>query len=139
MKKVSKGTMHKLKPFILITSMISLLQIKEEERFNKIYTQVVSSKFSSCSCDRKFLKQSPDQDPIVGAYFLFLLAENRIGEFHTELELINDFENTYIKFAVQLETYKMEGWYAITSHSEIIYYHFILLFSYTQFPFFLHQ
>lgn len=48
---------------------------------------------------------------IIGAYFLFLLAENRIGEFHTELEFVHDTENPFIQYAVQLEQSKMEGRY----------------------------
>jgi len=54
----------------------------------------------------------------LGAHLLFLLAENRIGEFHTELELISsqseskgkEHENQ-IKFAIKLERCKMEGSY----------------------------
>jgi len=57
------------------------------------------------------LPASPHRYPILGVYLLHLLAENRIGEFHTELELIQDHNNRYIKFPVQLEQYKMEGRY----------------------------
>jgi len=58
-----------------------------------------------------YLPESPHRYPILGVYLLHLLAENRIGEFHTELELIQDHSNRYIKFPIQLEQYKMEGRY----------------------------
>lgn len=50
---------------------------------------------------------------ILGLYLLHLLAADRIGEFHTELELITteEQESTYIKQPVQLERYVMEGNY----------------------------
>jgi 26S proteasome regulatory subunit N12 len=51
---------------------------------------------------------------VQGLYLLHLLASDRIGEFHTELELISmeDAENLYIKQPIQLERYLMEGNYA---------------------------
>eukprot|EP00747_Dinoflagellata_sp_TGD_P027501 gnl/TRDRNA2_/TRDRNA2_132652_c0_seq3.p1 gnl/TRDRNA2_/TRDRNA2_132652_c0~~gnl/TRDRNA2_/TRDRNA2_132652_c0_seq3.p1 ORF type:complete len:327 (+),score=75.52 gnl/TRDRNA2_/TRDRNA2_132652_c0_seq3:87-983(+) len=60
------------------------------------------------------LEQSKQQHPILGLYLLHLLAADRIGEFHTELELIpvDDHENQYIKQPVQLERHLMEGNYA---------------------------
>jgi len=58
-----------------------------------------------------YLPESPHRYPILGVYLLHLLAENKIGEFHTELELIQDHNNRYVKFPIQLEQYKMEGRY----------------------------
>jgi len=58
-----------------------------------------------------YLPESPHRYPILGVYLLHLLAENKIGEFHTELELIQDHNNRYIKFPIQLEQHKMEGRY----------------------------
>jgi 26S proteasome regulatory subunit N12 len=51
---------------------------------------------------------------ILGLYLLHLLASDRIGEFHTELELIavDDHENQYIKQPIQLERHIMEGNYS---------------------------
>mmetsp|Transcript_32350 Transcript_32350/g.65371 ORF Transcript_32350/g.65371 Transcript_32350/m.65371 type:complete len:287 (+) Transcript_32350:96-956(+) len=50
---------------------------------------------------------------ILGLHLLHLLASDRIGEFHTELELIpvDDHENVHIKQPIQLERYVMEGNY----------------------------
>jgi len=60
------------------------------------------------------LPLSEQQHPILGLYLLHLLASDRIGEFHTELELIptDEHDNSYIKQPVQLERYVMEGNYA---------------------------
>jgi len=60
------------------------------------------------------LSPSEQKYPILGLYLLHLLASDRIGEFHTELELIpvDDYENMYIKQPIQLERYLMEGNYA---------------------------
>merc|ERR1712154_173240 len=63
---------------------------------------------------RHDLKPSEQKYPILGLYLLRLLASDRIGEFHTELELIpvDECDNKYIKQPVQLERYLMEGNYA---------------------------
>eukprot|EP00811_Abedinium_folium_P000660 NODE_10604_length_1340_cov_6.089860.p2 GENE.NODE_10604_length_1340_cov_6.089860~~NODE_10604_length_1340_cov_6.089860.p2 ORF type:complete len:330 (+),score=121.46 NODE_10604_length_1340_cov_6.089860:139-990(+) len=57
---------------------------------------------------------SPLQYPVLGLYLLHLLAADRIGEFHTELELIpiDEHENKFIKYPIELERYLMEGNYA---------------------------
>ncbi|CAJ1456188.1 unnamed protein product, partial [Effrenium voratum] len=63
---------------------------------------------------QKDLPPSDQKYPILGLSLLNLLANDRIGEFHTELELIpvDEAENMYIKQPVQLERYLMEGNYA---------------------------
>ena len=60
------------------------------------------------------LPPSEQKFTILGLSLLNLLASDRIGEFHTELELIpvDEAENMYIKQPVQLERYVMEGNYA---------------------------
>eukprot|EP00933_Yihiella_yeosuensis_P074707 TRINITY_DN83736_c0_g1_i1.p1 TRINITY_DN83736_c0_g1~~TRINITY_DN83736_c0_g1_i1.p1 ORF type:complete len:281 (-),score=57.45 TRINITY_DN83736_c0_g1_i1:27-869(-) len=65
--------------------------------------------------DHSDLKPSEQKHPILGLYLLHLLASDRIGEFHTELELIPVDEaegSKYIKHPVLLERYLMEGNYA---------------------------
>lgn len=59
------------------------------------------------------LTQSPQEYPILGLNLLRLLVQNRIAEFHTELELLSAsaLENTCIKHAVELEQSFMEGAY----------------------------
>lgn len=50
---------------------------------------------------------------ILGLLLLHLLSQNRMGEFHTELELIplDDQKGLYIDFPIQLEKRLMEGTY----------------------------
>lgn len=78
------------------------------------------------------LQNSEQKYPILGLYLLHLLASDRIGEFHTELELIpvDDYENTYIKQPTQLERFLMEGSYAkvLEAQKEVpkMYYSFFM-------------
>uniref|UniRef100_A0A7S3RTJ7 PCI domain-containing protein n=1 Tax=Strombidinopsis acuminata TaxID=141414 RepID=A0A7S3RTJ7_9SPIT len=60
------------------------------------------------------LPESPRQYPLLGLNLLRLLAQNRIAEFHTELELIPvelQTTNEYLKFPAELEQHIMEGSY----------------------------
>jgi 26S proteasome regulatory subunit N12 len=63
--------------------------------------------------DCKHLPESPRQYPILGLNLLRLLAQNRIAEFHTELELIplEQQSSEYIQFPLRLEQHIMEGSY----------------------------
>lgn len=56
---------------------------------------------------------SSDEYPILGLNLVRLLAENRIAEFHTELELLplKALDHPCIKYAVELEKSFMEGTY----------------------------
>merc|ERR1712032_1590346 len=64
--------------------------------------------------DQKDLGQSAQQSKILGLYLLHLLAADRIGEFHTELELIpvDEHGGSFIKQPIELERYLMEGNYS---------------------------
>merc|ERR1712060_18809 len=62
--------------------------------------------------DRNDLQASGQKYLILGLYLLHLLASDRIGEFHTELELIPIDDYEQIKQPIQLERYLMEGNYA---------------------------
>ncbi len=58
--------------------------------------------------------------PLLGLNLLRLLAQNRIADFHTQLELIDPeslHSNLYIKHPVQLEQYLMEGSYNKVYHA----------------------
>ncbi|KAJ4963878.1 hypothetical protein NE237_023817 [Protea cynaroides] len=59
------------------------------------------------------LPPSPQEYPILGLNLLRLLVQNRIAEFHTELELLSPaaLENPCIRHAVELEQSFMEGAY----------------------------
>mmetsp|Transcript_12269 Transcript_12269/g.26462 ORF Transcript_12269/g.26462 Transcript_12269/m.26462 type:complete len:264 (+) Transcript_12269:65-856(+) len=62
---------------------------------------------------RGLIPASPQEHPMLGLDLLRLLVQNRIAEFHTELELISveDQESQYIKLAIQLEQWLMVGAY----------------------------
>ncbi len=67
--------------------------------------------YSDCS---EGLPESSRQYPILGLNLLRLLAQNRIADFHTELELIPPAlaaSNVYIQHPAQLEQHIMEGSY----------------------------
>ncbi len=62
------------------------------------------------------LPESAFKCELLGLNLLCLLSQNRVAEFHTELELfahpdVHILENVYIKHAVALEQYLMEGRY----------------------------
>jgi len=59
------------------------------------------------------LPESERKCPILGLNLLFLLSQNRMGEFHTQLELIplSSQSTLYISFPVRLEQRLMEGTY----------------------------
>ena len=60
------------------------------------------------------LPESSRMYEILGLNLLFLLSQNRLGDFHTELELLPPdilLSNPYIENPVQLEQFIMEGKY----------------------------
>ena len=59
------------------------------------------------------MPKSEKQNLILGLNLLFLLSQNRMAEFHTELELIpiEMHSNLFVKHPVTLEQYLMEGSY----------------------------
>lgn len=59
------------------------------------------------------LPTSPNQSAVRGLNLLFLLVENRLAEFHSELELMGDGERASecVVFPVRLEQYLMVGSY----------------------------
>ena len=59
------------------------------------------------------MPESTRKYQILGLYLLGLLSQNKIGKFHTELELIppEKLEDIYILHVTKLEQYMMEGSY----------------------------
>ena len=57
------------------------------------------------------LQESSYKYQILGLNLLSLLAQNRLAEFHTEMELLSPEEqkNVYIKYPIRLEQFLMEG------------------------------
>jgi len=90
----------------------ALLSVKAMEipAFER-YVAQLKVYYSDCAAT---LQPSQRQYPILGLNLLRLLAQNRIAEFHTELELIPtevQHANVYIKYPAQLEQHIMEGSY----------------------------
>ena len=61
-----------------------------------------------------FLPESSLKYELLGLNLLWLLTQNRVAEFHTELELLSPKDiqnNVFIHYPVSLEQYLMEGCY----------------------------
>ncbi|XP_074579932.1 26S proteasome non-ATPase regulatory subunit 8 homolog A-like [Curcuma longa] len=88
-----------------------LLSVKTEDQdaFERDFFQLKPYYTDTCG----MIPPSPQEYPILGLNLLRLLVQNRIAEFHTELELLpqNALENSCIKHAVELEQSFMEGAY----------------------------
>mmetsp|Transcript_28769 Transcript_28769/g.32894 ORF Transcript_28769/g.32894 Transcript_28769/m.32894 type:complete len:250 (-) Transcript_28769:122-871(-) len=67
--------------------------------------------------------QSERKCHVLGLNLMFLLVENRLSEFHAELELLSEKEatNVFISFPIQLERQLMVGSYdeVLSAHSRI--------------------
>ncbi|KAJ6792816.1 26S proteasome non-ATPase regulatory subunit 8-like protein A [Iris pallida] len=88
-----------------------LLSVKTEDQvaFERDFFQLKPYYTDTCGV----IPPSPQEYPILGLNLLRLLVQNRIAEFHTELELLpaTALENPCIKHAVELEQSFMEGAY----------------------------
>lgn len=93
---------------------------RSNEKFERVFQQLtqfyIIPKIRSESKDRQFL---------IGLYLMYLLTKNRLDDFHTELELLedDDLKNEYISFSMNIETYLMDGSYnkilAISSKKDV--------------------
>lgn len=81
------------------------IRLKNEQSFERHVAQLKMYYGDKGATGQKY--------PILALYLLHLLASDRIGDFHTELELIpvEDHANEYIKRPIELERYLMEGNY----------------------------
>lgn len=65
-------------------------------------------------CIRNEIGESQNKYQLLGLNLLFLLSQNRVSEFHTELELLPQeiiHTNEFIRHPLALEQYLMEGSY----------------------------
>ncbi|KAK9716692.1 hypothetical protein RND81_06G251000 [Saponaria officinalis] len=85
------------------------VKMEDQEAFERDFCQL--KPYYTDARDR--IPQSPQEYPILGLNLLRLLVQNRIAEFHTELELLSSaaLESPCIKHAVELEQSFMEGAY----------------------------
>mmetsp|Transcript_45534 Transcript_45534/g.71344 ORF Transcript_45534/g.71344 Transcript_45534/m.71344 type:complete len:264 (+) Transcript_45534:25-816(+) len=85
------------------------IQLKDIPGFERHFSMV-----KSCYTDyTSILPESSEQYQLQGLNLMCLLAQSKIAEFHTELELIpvDKWEHPCIKFPIKLEQYLMEGSY----------------------------
>ncbi|KAK4744906.1 hypothetical protein SAY87_011218 [Trapa incisa] len=90
-------------------AVILSVKMEDQDAFERDFCQL--KPYYTDACDR--ILPSPQEYPILGLNLLRLLVQNRIAEFHTELELLSPsaLENPCIKHAVELEQSFMEGAY----------------------------
>ncbi len=83
------------------------IEVKNIPSFQRYVAQVKSYYFDYGSQ----LPDSAYKYHILGLNLLSLLAQNRLAEFHTEMELlsVDELKNIYIKHPVSLEQFLMEG------------------------------
>ncbi|CAN6250087.1 unnamed protein product [Urochloa humidicola] len=88
-------------------AVILSLKIKDHEALERNCCQLKEFYIDT----RGIIPPSPDEYPFLGLNLLRLLAENRIAEFHTELELLplEALNHPCIKYVVELEQSLMEG------------------------------
>lgn len=85
------------------------VKLEDEEVFERNFAQL-KSYYGATRCK---IADSPREHLILGLNMLRLLVQNRIAEFHTELELIPaEVQLTpYLRLPIQLEQWLMEGAY----------------------------
>lgn len=68
---------------------------------------------------RASLEESEHRGELLGLNLLGLLSQNRIADFHTELELLpgSELSSSYIAFPIHLEQYLIEGNYSKILHA----------------------
>ncbi|XP_030571608.1 26S proteasome non-ATPase regulatory subunit 8 [Drosophila novamexicana] len=86
------------------------IKVKDNAAFERYMTQL---KMYYYDYD-KFLESSPQMHKFMGLHLLYLLATNRIADFHIELERLPSallLQNPFISPVLALENYFMEGRY----------------------------
>eukprot|EP00897_Mesotaenium_endlicherianum_P008130 jgi/Mesen1/7345/ME000377S06568 len=94
---------------ILEHAVVLSVKLKDEVAFERNFLQL-----KTYYTDTRHLLPSSDQEyAVLGLNLLRLLVQNRIAEFHTELELLptGALENNCIQHAIELEQSLMEGSY----------------------------
>lgn len=83
------------------------IEIKDIPSFHRYVAQLKCYYFDFNKC----LPDSSYKYHILGLNLLSLLAQNRLAEFHTEMELLSaeEHKNVYIKHPISLEQFLMEG------------------------------
>ncbi|KAJ5070044.1 26s proteasome non-atpase regulatory subunit 8 [Anaeramoeba ignava] len=90
-------------------AVILSVKMKENKSFERHISQLKPYYYDY----ENFLEPSELKLKILGIYLLFLLSQNRIAEFHTELELIKieERKSKFISFPMRLEEFILDGNY----------------------------
>ncbi|XP_038724580.1 26S proteasome non-ATPase regulatory subunit 8 homolog A-like [Tripterygium wilfordii] len=90
-------------------AVILSMKTEDQDAFERDFFQLKPYYTDASGC----LPSSPQEYILLGLNLLRLLVQNRIAEFHTELELLSStaLDNPCIKHAVELEQSFMEGAY----------------------------
>jgi len=82
--------------------------IRDVSLFERIIQQLKQFYF-----DKNVRERAKKREYLIGLNLMFLLSQNRLADFHTEIEFIeyNDLQNKFIKFPMELEQSLMEGSY----------------------------
>ncbi|TVU15800.1 hypothetical protein EJB05_39338, partial [Eragrostis curvula] len=90
-------------------AVILSIKIKDPDAFERNFSLLKVFYMDTCG----IIPPSPDEYPLLGLNLLRLLADNKIADFHTELELLplEALNHPCIKFVVELEQSFMEGTY----------------------------
>ena len=109
----SKKTEMDDRPLLIARSMLEIgafwsLECRDVFSFERYVAQLKSYYF-----DYTDMKESTYKYTILGLNLMRLLAQNRLAEFHTELEIFppDQLQNIYLKKPVSLEQFLMEGNY----------------------------
>jgi len=84
------------------------LKIGDISLFEKSISQLkefyISNEIKKCTKNR---------EKLMGLYLMYLLTQNRLSDFHVELELLNydDLKNKFIAFPMNIEQYLIQGRY----------------------------
>ncbi|CAL5442751.1 unnamed protein product [Camellia sinensis] len=97
--------------YIYEHAVVLSVKIEDQDAFERDFFQLKPYYTDAQQLLIDRLPPSPQEYPILGLNLLRLLVQNRIAEFHTELELLSAsaMENNCLKHAVELEQSFLEG------------------------------
>lgn len=108
--KLSDNAKHEIAASIsaLEAFVVYSVRTADDESFSRYYSQL-KSYYSMVP-----ISATPNQPKVLGLNLLRLLVDNRLAEFHSELELLPQecVESKLVKFPVLLERSLMEGMYS---------------------------
>jgi len=108
-ESATKAELIIARDFLEICCQLSI-ETEDVEAFEKYFVQLKTYYFDF----RNELPESAYMHELVGCHLLCLLSQNKLAQFHSELEMISIgdlLNNIYIRHPVSIEQYLMEGSY----------------------------